>query len=395
MRILIVHNRYRRRGGEETVFEQETTLLRNAGHDVITYDRSNWESAEFSVWQKATLPKNLIWNERRRKELLSILRKTTPDLVHFHNTHFMISSSAYYACREVNIPVVQSLHNPRLMCPAATFLRDGHYCQDCLGKALPWPGVLHKCYRESYVQTAMVAAMLAFHNWRQTWQRMIDRYIVFTEFHRAKFIEGGLPPEKLVVKPHFVMPAPPTREVQRYGEYAIYVGRLDPGKGIDALVQAWRSLSIPLKICGTGTLVDNVRAAATASEWIQALGPVEHDDIIRLITGARFLVWPSEIYETFGMVAVEAFACGVPVIASRTGVAKEIVADQVNGLHFEAGNAHDLAQKVTWAWNHPNVMSEMGRNARQTFEEKYTAERNYAMLIKIYEDVISQRKKAQ
>jgi glycosyltransferase involved in cell wall biosynthesis len=307
----------------------------------------------------------------------------------------MISPSAYYACREVNIPVVQSLHNPRLMCPAATFLRDGQYCQDCLGKTLPWPGILHRCYRESYVQTAMVAGMLAFHNWRQTWQRMVDRYIVFTEFHRAKFIEGGLPPEKLVVKPHFVMPAPQVRQDQQHGEYAIFVGRLDPGKGIDTIVRAWQNLSIPLKICGTGTLVNHVREATAASAWIQELGPVKRDDIFALITGARFLVWPSEIYETFGMVAIEAFACGMPVIASRTGVAEEIVRDRVNGLFFEAGNAHDLAQKVTWAWDHPDAMIEMGRKARQTFEDRYSAERNYALLLKIYEDVISQCNKTQ
>jgi glycosyltransferase involved in cell wall biosynthesis len=391
MKILIAHSRYRRRGGEETVFEQETALLRNAGHEVIIYERSNLESAEFSIWQKAALPKNVIWNEQSRKELLRVLYAEHPDLVHFHNTHFMISPSAYYACREVNIPVVQSLHNPRLMCPAATFLRDGQYCQDCLGKTLPWPGILHRCYRESYVQTAMVAGMLAFHNWRQTWQRMIDRYIVFTEFHRAKFVEGGLPPEKLMVKPHFVMPAPQARQDQQHGEYAIFVGRLDHGKGIDNLVRAWQNLSIPLKICGTGTLVNHVRAATEASAWIQAVGPVKRDDIFALITRARFLVWPSEIYETFGMVAIEAFACGVPVIASRTGVAEEIVGDRVNGLLFEAGNAHDLAQKVTWAWDHPDAMIEMGRKARQTFEDKYSAERNYAMLLKIYEDVISQR----
>lgn len=388
MKILLVHNTYQQPGGEDTVFAREAALLREHGHGVVTYTRSNAEVRDFSPAARALLPLRMIWARDAVRDLRALIAAEKPDVAHFHNTHFMISPAAYTACRAAGVPVVQTLHNPRLLCPAATFTRNERACQDCLGKTPPWPGILHGCYRSSRLQTAMVAVVLTVHRWRRTWAQDVDRYIVATEFYRQQFIAGGLPADKLVVKPHFVAPDPLPREHEP-GDYALYVGRLEPVKGVRVLLAAWEQISaIPLKIRGEGPLAGEVGARAAPLEAVEIAERLSPEALIQLVKGARFLVWPSlGYYETFGLVAIEAFACGVPVIASRTGVMAEIVTDGVTGLHVTPGDPADLAAKVRWAWDHPAEMAALGRAARRKYEQKYTAERNYAQLLRIYESV--------
>jgi glycosyltransferase involved in cell wall biosynthesis len=394
MRILVVHNTYQQPGGEDIAAEREASLLSNAGHEIIWYRRSNNEVNQLSFWGKMTLPKRMIWATDAVRDLRQLIARHKPDVAHFHNTHFMISPGAYTACREMRVPVVQSLDNPRLMCPAASFYRDGLLCEDCAGKTLPWPGILHACYRGSRAQTAAVAAMLTVHRLRHTWDTNVDVYVVATEFYRCKFIESGLSAEKTVVKPHFVEPDPLPRQ-ETLGDYALFVGRLDPEKGVRTLLTAWEHLdAIPLRIRGSGRLRREAQAAARRLGTVALVGHLSQDELIQLFKGARFLVWPSEgYYETFGLVAVEAFACGVPVIASRIGVMAEIVQEGHTGLHFTPGDPQDLADKVSWAWTHPEIMAEMGRNARREYEAKYTAARNYELLMSIYDTAI-QRSRA-
>lgn len=385
MKILAVHNYYQQPGGEDTAYEREVALLRRAGHQVLTYERSNNEIDDLSLLQKAALPIQTVWSSPAYKDISSLLKKEQPSAVHFHNTHLMISPSAYYACRDQGIPVVQSLDNPRLMCPAATFFRDGKLCTDCLGKTPSWPGVLHACYRGSRAQTAVVAAMLTYHRWHKTWQDAVDVYLVATNFYKQLFIEGGLPANKLVVKPHFVDPDPLPRTTGP-GDYALFVGRLDPEKGVATLLKAWEQLpNVPLKIRGSGQLSLLVEAAQNKNKAIELIGRLEQEKLIDLIKGARFLVWPSEgYYETFGFVAAEAFACGVPVIASRIGVMQEMVTDNLTGLLFNPGDSTDLAAKVVWAWQHPDEMVSFGRNDRVEYEKKYSADQNLGQLTNAY-----------
>jgi glycosyltransferase involved in cell wall biosynthesis len=304
----------------------------------------------------------------------------------------MISPSAYYACTAEGVPVVQSLDNPRLICPTASLFRDGHLCEDCLNKTPPWPGVLHACYRNSRLQTAAVAGMLTSHRLLSTWQEQVNLYLVATHFYRQKFIQAGLPPERLALKPHFVTPDPQVRTIMP-GDYALFIGRLDPEKGIPTLLEAWKQLSgIPLRIRGGGQLLEAVQASATSNSAIQVLDRLGDLELTELIKGARFLVWPSEgYYETFGFVAAEAFACSVPVIASDIGVTGEMVEDGVNGLLFEPGNATDLIEKVTWAWAHPQETVRMGQSARRRYEEKFSPLPNYHLLIDLYQRVIEAR----
>jgi glycosyltransferase involved in cell wall biosynthesis len=385
MRILIIHNCYQQPGGEDVVAAREADLLREAGHDVIWYQRSNAEIEALDAMGKVRLAMDTVWARDSAAELKTLLRDSRPDLAHIHNTFVRISPSAYYACAEFGVPVVQSLHNPRLMCPAASFYRAGHTCEDCLGRPIPWPGVLHGCYHGSRAQSAVVAAMLTTHRLLGTWQRRVNAYIVFTEFYRRKFISAGLPAENLFVKPHFVAPDPGER-TGGAGEYALFVGRLDPEKGVRTLLTAWRSLpDVPLKIRGEGQLHTEVQEALGRGGAIELVPRLEPKQLVELVKGARFLVWPSEgHYETFGLVAGEAFGCGVPVIASNIGVPGEIVRHQETGLHFSVGEPEALAQAVRWAWMHPDAMAAMGRCARREFEVKYTPDRNYRILAAIY-----------
>jgi len=402
LNLLFAHNLYQQPGGEDGVMRAERELLARAGHRVVEYVRDNDEIAPYGLWQKATLGLRTVWAWDSYREIKALLEREKPDLAHFHNIFPLISPAAYYACREAGVPVVQTLHNYRLLCPAATLQNDGRVCEDCLGRS-PWRGVWRGCYRGSRTATAATALMLSVHRWLGTWSKMVDCYIALTEFSRVKFIEGGLPAQKIVVKPNFVHPDPMAFNHQSsianhkspQGS-ALFIGRLSPEKGVRTLLAAWERLGdvIPLQIVGDGPLrseleTDAVRRGLAS---VSFMGRMTLDQTLATMKKARFLVFPSEWYETFGRVAVEAFACGVPVIASRLGAMEEIVEDGRTGLHFTPGDADDLAAKVEWAWTHPDEMQDMGRAARAEYEFKYTAERNYQMLMDVYERVLGSRR---
>jgi len=379
--VLIVHNFYQQPGGEDAVFRAEADLLRSRGHEAVAFVEDNARLNGVNPLKAAV---DAVWSREAKRHIRRLIKENKPDVAHFHNTFLRISPAAYYACREAGVPVVQTLPNYRLVCPGALLMRDGRVCEDCLGQAVPWPGVVHGCWRGSRMQTAVVAGMLTFHRLLKTWQEQVDVYIALTEFARRKFIEGGLPAKKIVVKPNFVHPDPGEREAP--GRYALFVGRLSPEKGLGTLLKAWRSLKgIPLKVVGDGPLREQVQGVATGDGSVKVLGRRSNEEVIALMKGAHCLVFPSECYENFPMSVAEAFACGVPVIASRLGAMAEIVEDGRTGLLFEPGNAEDLAEKVAWAWAHPREMAEMGREARREYEQKYTAEKNYEMLMAIYE----------
>lgn len=390
MKILLVHNTYQQAGGEDVVFEQEKKNLQRGGHHVVTYERSNHEIERLSALQRATLIKSIVWNTDSRREFAQLLARESPDLVHVHNTFIMISPSIYSACREKGVPVVQTLQNYRLMCPGALFFRDGKVCEECVEHSL-WRGVQHGCYRDSQLQTAGVALMLAWHRQLKTYQELVDCSVAATEFSRGKFVAAGFNPDQIVVKPNFMDQDPGPRE--RPGDYAVFAGRLSQEKGVATLVAAWEHVhpSIPLKIVGDGPLRSSLEARAKERgiKGITFCGRLSREESVAAVKGSRFQITPSLWYEGFPMVIVEAFACGVPVICSRLGGMQEIVADSSTGLHFNPGDAQDLARKVEWAWNHPAELAEMGRAARRKFETEYTAEKNYTRLMEIYEQTVA------
>lgn len=387
MKILLTHNSYQQAGGEDAVVAAEAALLAEGGHSVITYGRSNEELNGGGLIGQALAGLRTTWSSRSYQEITKLLKKEKPDVAHFHNTFPLISPAAYYACEEMGVPVVQTLHNYRLLCPGATFLRDGKVCEACLRKPVAWPGIAHRCYRGSRRATAAVAVMQTAHRALRTWQTKVNVYIALSEFARRKFIEGGLPEDRIVVKPNFI--AGDFKPQTRPGKYAVFVGRLSEEKGAQVLVSAWRRMqtAVPLRIVGDGPLLERLSREIGNSSlpWVELSGRRTPEEVRSLMFGARFLISPSICYENFPLAVAESFASSVPVIASRLGSMSEIVQDGVTGLHFEAGNAADLAAKVEWAWTHAEEIQEMGRAARLEFEGKYTGEANYKRLMEIYE----------
>ncbi|MBA3915079.1 MAG: glycosyltransferase family 4 protein [Acidobacteriales bacterium] len=388
MRVLLVHNRYQITGGEEVVFEQERQLLKRAGHEVLTYTRTNFEAETYTGLKQIALVKNVAWSQETRSQLAAVIGEFSPDIVHVHNTFMMMSSSVFATCREMDVPVVQTLHNYRMFCPAGNFVhRDGYVCEECTQHGLK-RGVRYGCYRESRLATATVALSVLVQRKRHAFA---DSYIALTEFARQKFVWGGLAAEMVCVKPNFVHPDPGPRSGM--GDRAVYVGRLAQEKGLLTLLKAWKELKVPvpLSIVGDGPMISILRKMADELKPapITFHGRLPREDTLELLKSARFMVAPSECYENFPMSIAEAFACGVPVICSRLGAMQEIVENKRTGLHFIPGNAADLAANVLWSWSHPHEMMEMGQEARRVYEAKYTGEKNYPMLMEIYERVVA------
>jgi len=384
--VLSVHNRYQQPGGEDHVFASEAELLEQRGHKVVRYEENNLRIGRGGPRAALTA----IWNRDSFRRIHSLSPSGLFDIAHFHNTFPLISPSAYYAARDEGIPVVQTLHNYRLVCPGATLSRNGAVCESCLDQNTLLPSVIHSCYRNSLGATAAVATMLAVHRIKGTYRQMVDVYIALSEFARSKFIAGGLPAKRIAVKPNFLSPDPGRGDGR--GRFALYVGRLSEEKGIRVLAEAWRQLSdIPLVVAGDGPLSRTVVWPA----GVVTLGNWPHAQVLQLMRDASVLVFPSVWYECAPMTIVEALACGLPVIASDLGSIPEFVADRRTGLLFRPGDADDLAQNVRWAFDHSEEMQLMRDAARREYEEKYTAERNYKMLIDIYEMAIenSQRRR--
>jgi glycosyltransferase involved in cell wall biosynthesis len=385
MRLLLVHNHYQQPGGEDQVFSAEAELLESRGHEVDRFTVHNDQVKDVGT---ARLALETVWNQTFYRSIRERIRKFRPDVVHVHNTLPLISPAVFHAAHAEKTPVVLTLHNYRLLCPNGLLLREGKICEQCVGRTVAWPGVVHACYRGSRGATAAVAAMLTTHRVLGTWTSQIDTYVALTDFARRKFMAGGLPGANIVVKPNFLNHDPGAGEHK--GDYGLFVGRLSSEKGLDTLLDAWKHVNIKLMIAGDGP--DKEKIGRCGSHNIQWVGALKKDRVLSFMKDAAFFVFPSIWYETFGLTILEAFATGLPVIASRLGSAAEIVEDGRTGLHFDPGDPADLAAKISWAIDHPEEMREMGRQARAEYELKYTAAKNYEMLISNYEKVIAEKR---
>ncbi|HJV86995.1 MAG TPA: glycosyltransferase family 4 protein [Noviherbaspirillum sp.] len=382
MKILVAHNAYQHRGGEDVVVEAEIALLRRFGHEVEVFALHN---DALNGMSRPAAAVAAIWSQQSAAQIHDLCDRFRPDVIHVHNTFPLISPSLYWAASKHDVPVVQTLHNFRLLCPQAIFLRDGKICEDCVGR-LPWRAVTRKCYRGSAVQSAVITTMLATHRAIGTYRERVTRYIALNRFARDKYIEGGLPAERFRIKPNFVQAAQsPSWETRSGG---LYVGRLSQEKGIGVLNAAMRSArEVTVEVIGGGPMEAPVREVFGE----RYLGVRTLDEIMARMGKARFLVLPSICYENSPRTIVEAFACGLPVIASRLGALADMVHDGVTGLLFNPADPADLARKMDWAAAHPEQMARMGCAARADYDAQYTPERNYEMLMDIYEDAISAR----
>jgi len=381
--ILVIHNRYQQPGGEDAVVHAEVEMLRRAGHRVIQYVRNNAEIACYAPLRKAALFLSTTWDRRSYAEVRALIRRERPDIAHCHNLLPLVSPAAYYACRSAGVPVVQTLHNYRLACPAGTLFAEGRRCLQCGGCVSHAVG--RGCYRNSRLQTAAVSLMVGAHRMGGTWRRQVDAYLVPSHFCHDYFVAAGLlPANRIHVKPNFIAQDPGKRGSP--GDYALFVGRLSAEKGVLEMIRAWSALrDFPLLVAGKGPLLHQARRLAEeGGSTVKFLGQLDREQILLHIKGARFLVFPSRWHEPFGLGLLEAAACGVPAIACRVGAIPELVIGQQTGLLFDPENFEELVEHVRWAWRHPAEMENMGLAARQLYRQKFTAETNYQSLMEIY-----------
>ena len=385
--VVVAHDRYRQPGGEDAVVNAEVALLKRKGHRVVVYERHNDDIVGMNAGSVAV---QTLWSRRTVRDITRVLAESGADLLHVHNMFPLVSPSIYWGADRVGVPVVQTLHNFRLLCPQAMLLRDGKVCEECVGR-LPWRGAVRGCYDGSWPKSTVLAGMLALHRGIGTWRSKVTRYIALNDFCRNKLIAGGLPAERIAVKPNFVdIDAP-----QGGGrEGFLFVGRLSPEKGVATLIEASSRLpEARVRIAGSGPELGRVQQHASPS--LQVLGPLASQAVQDEMSRAIALVTPSICYDAFPITLLEAFACGLPVIASRLGALPALIQDGVSGLLFEPGNAADLERKMRWALTHRDEMAAMGRNARARYELNYTPERNYAQLMAIYHEALRADGRAQ
>jgi len=376
MRVLLAHNRYQQAGGEDAVLAEEYRLLQRNSVEVELYEQDNQRINSMPAMQVAV---DTIWSRRTVSEMGAYIQRFRPDIIHVHNTFPLISPSLYFAAAKHGVPVVQTLHNFRLFCAQAMFMRNGAVCEDCIGR-LPWRGVMRRCYRESSAQSAVVVGMQGIHHMLGTYRNKITRYIALNNFCRDKFIEAGLPADRIVIKPNFVdLPAPVPAE--RKG--GLFVGRLSSEKGIATLAAALGLYpEAGIDVIGHGPQEEELKGLPAA----RLLGWMKGEEIYQRMGRAAYLVMPSIWYENFPRTLVEAYACGLPVIASRLGAMAELVRDGETGLLFTPGDADGLATILRWADNHPAEMRRMGEAARREYESHYTSEINFQQLMHIYDE---------
>jgi glycosyltransferase involved in cell wall biosynthesis len=382
MRVLLLHNYYQQSGGEDVVVEQEKLLLESNGHDVQLLTADNHSISSLAA--RARVAMETTYSLTSRRSVGDMIRSFRPNLVHVHNFFPLFSPSVYDACRAAGVPVVQTLHNFRLICAGAVLFRGGRVCEACVGKTIAWPGILYGCYRNSRTGTASLTAMVSLHKAWGTWNKKVDAYIALTKFGRDKLIAGGVPSERLWVKPNFVFDAP--AQGSHDGGFGLFVGRLSAEKGISNLISAWSRLAPArrIKIAGDGPLLPKLRTAAAVNPNIEILGKQSREAVRALMKQATFLLFPSRCYETFGMVIVEAYAAGLPVLASRLGSMAELVRDGETGMLFDPDDPAEIARCAEQMFSSQSTVKKMSAAAREEYYDKYTSEENYKQLMHIY-----------
>ncbi len=380
MKIIQAHNKYKFPGGEDVVVEQERQMLENAGHDVVQWIKENTLLEGMSFARKLEVFLFSFWSPRSYFELRALLKKEKPDVMHVHNTLPQLTPSIYYAAKHAGVRIVQTIHNYRLVAPCALLYRKGSVCEKCNGKWLPWQSILLKCYRESALQSTLIFLNRLFDKLTQVYQTKVDQYICLTEFSKAKLMEANIPSSKITIKPNFTNSQPDLGEHQ--GGFALYVGRISEEKGVSTLVKAWEKIGekLPLKVAGTGPLLEKLKAKSV--KGVEFLGWSKAENTKQLMKDAAVLIFPSEWYEGFPMVFVEAMKVGLPILSSDIGSQNEIIEEGVNGWKFKAGNAESLVEKVFETLKTPQL--DFKRIIKKATKD-YLQEENIQHLVGIYQ----------
>lgn len=385
MRILTVHNKYKIRGGEDESREAEDAVLRSRGIEVreVVFDNDAINGANAALVGIQTT-----WNQDGYRRVNRAIADWRPDVLDVNNFFPLASPSIYYAANRSNVPVIQTLRNYRLICPGGCCTREGKICELCVGKAVPWPGILYGCYRGSRFATASVAAMISIHNLLGTWKKSVCTYIALTQFAKRKFVDAGFPADRIVVKPNFVQHD--LGEGSGKGGYVLYVGRLAEQKGIHQLLSAWRSVGKgKLIIAGDGELRPLVEKTAQADRSIEYLGVQPLRRVYELMGEARALVFPSTWYEGMPRTVIESFSRGTPVISSRLGSMEEMIREAETGWFVTPGIVEELSAKLARVFSPSTDMDLMRKAARSEYERKYTMDIGYTNMMTIYNDTVT------
>lgn len=383
MRVLILHNAYQRAGGEDTVFAAEGEMLRDAGHEVVVEKITN--DAIQGAAAKARAFLLTPYDPARKQWAADLVKRSGAQVVHIHNFFPLMTPAVHEGAWEAGAAVVQTLHNYRLLCAGAQFLREGSICEKCVTGSRIW-GVVHRCYRGSVPGSLALMRMQNRAEQHGTWNKHVDRFIALTQFARDKFIEGGLPGEKIVVKPNSIRNASVPETRTRNG--GLFVGRLSTEKGVDVLMKAWAKIpDMSLTVLGDGP--ERQKLEAMAPPNVTFKGGVSGEIVRQHMLESEVLLMPSIWYEGFPMTAVEAYAAGLPVIASRIGSLTEIIEPSTGAL-FEPGNADDLATKIQ-ELRASGGFGNLGQGARRAFEQRYNPTANLRQLEGIYADAMKAR----
>jgi glycosyltransferase involved in cell wall biosynthesis len=401
LKILLLHNFYGSSApsGENTVYLAELDLLQRRGHQVIEFTRHSDEIRNRGLAGAVKGALATPWNPFAAQKLRRTLNTEQPDVMHAHNTFPLLSPAVFRAARGMKTATVLTLHNYRIFCAAGIPMRNAMPCTECLNRQSVIPSLRYGCYRCSRLATLPLSFMIAFHKKLDTWHKDVDAFIPLTDFQRDKMADAGLPKERMHTKPHFYPDPPEPLPWEKHNPKVVFVGRLGPEKGVDLLLDAWNlwgDTAPLLELIGDGPERMKLEASARQpglSQKIRFHGHLSFEKTQEKMARASLLVLPSLCYEGFPMVIREAFALGVPVVASRLGSLPYLIEDGQNGLLFEPGNSKDLLRVLQKLWRQPEKLSAMGRKARADFDEKYTAAVNYEILMEIYRAAIEVRHK--
>lgn len=389
-RVLIVHNYYQIPGGEDTVVENESNMLRENGHDVVFYTRHNDEIKNRGVLGKITLFSESIFSIKTYRQVKRIIKEENIDIVHVHNTFPLISPSVYYAAFKNNVPILQTIHNFRLLCPAATFMVHDKICEDCLRDGLS-TALKRKCYRNSFSQTFAMVVILKIHRILKTYQK-VNGYIALTEFNKNKLLNLIKDENKVYVKPNFVKCTSNDNYKKRKNDnYFVFIGRLDRLKGIDLIIESWKDIKdARLFVLGDGPLKKELETYIISNgiHNIKLLGFIKREEAFEIIKKAKAVIMASQCYEGFPMTIVESFSLGVPVIAGNVGNLGSIITHNENGVLFKYDDKGDLKEKVKMLINDKDINEKISEGAFKTFIENYDDKINYRYLDNIYSILI-------
>ncbi|MDX2416350.1 MAG: glycosyltransferase family 4 protein [Xanthomonadales bacterium] len=367
-------------------------LLKQHGHTTSEFFRFNDDLLKLGFRGAIRGSLSTPWNPFSARSIRRAIDEFKPGVVHVHNTFPLISPSIFHAIGSRAARVL-TLHNYRLFCPAATPLRDGRVCTECIDRQNVWPALRFACYRDSRLATLPVALGVAAHRNLGTWRHQVDAFIVLTAFQRDLMVKAGLPKERIHIKPNFYPGVAPSLSWEKRNNAVVFAGRLTAGKGIESLVQAWitwGSSAPKLRIAGDGELRQKLEqiAATNPQVKIRFLGQLSKTETQQEIARSRLLVLPSISLETFGLVILEAFASGTPAAVSNVGPLPSIVRDGQNGIVFSPDNPQSLLDAVKTSWECEGKLEQLASGARQSFESMYTADINYRRLVEIYEQAV-------